>query len=534
MRKQSNKTRRTRKREHNANSPLCPAAISAIREIPGFLEGDADFSMEYLRSEYLSKFCSERLVPASLRRSAAIEKWYSTENRNADTNQRLRNCDYGYNILPRVTMKSFLSFARKLVNDILGPLNDDLVIGSFSGGASTSRRRTQSHPAQKFVGMADVTSDAVLYIDVIHRVLPLVKEYGAFYNLREVDGAILFTVPKKTDIDRCACKEPDINMFLQKGVGRHIRRQLLRFGINLNDQGINRKLAHVGSIDSSLATLDLSSASDTITIEAVKQLLPSDWFDYLNDIRSQQVIVDGVTHRTEMFSSMGNGFTFELESLLFYVLMRTTAYFENYRGIISVYGDDLIIPSGMFEMALWVLQHFGFVLNESKSFSHGFFRESCGGHYYHGADVTPFYLKRDPTRLVDIIRVANQLRRWAMAEDSRRYAMPSIYKLWTQLASYVPKDLWGGSDYSVDTQLVAPYPPNKRLVRASRDKELPPVGAYLNWHSSFWNRSIDPEEPGFEPIETEVFCRKRRVIRGASTCREFFYEELFPDAESGL
>jgi hypothetical protein len=93
-------------------------------------------------------------------------------------------------------------------------------------------------------------------------------------------------------------------MYLQKGVGNHIRRRLRRVGVNLNDQSVNRSLARMGAATGEVATLDLSSASDTVTIEAVRLLLPDDWFLYLNDIRSQEVLVEGTYVRTEMFSSM--------------------------------------------------------------------------------------------------------------------------------------------------------------------------------------------------------------------------------------
>ncbi len=519
----------------NANRVLgtnCQEVILHLTD--GFTPDEKeDFAVSYLEEQYLSKYCDESLTPADERRTRAISKWLSTEAKNAETNRRLRGMDRGFNVLPRVTFYTFLSFAQRLTNQILGPLDDSIVLGTFSGGASTSRRRTESLPAQKFVGMADITAEAMPFIDVIHHEAPLLRQYNAFTSLREVSGAVLFTVPKKTDIDRCACKEPDINMFLQKGVGNHIRRRLRKHGINLNDQSINRKLAHQGSRDNSLATLDLSSASDTITISVVQALLPTDWFGYLNDIRSQVVEVEGELIRTEMFSSMGNGFTFELESLIFYVLMRSVSYFEGISGVISVYGDDLIIPSGMFDSARWILELFGFGLNVEKSFHDGPFRESCGGHYYDGIDVTPFYLKRMPTRLTDVIRVCNQLRRWAMADPIRRFALPSTYILWNLLAQHIPQDLWGGSDYHVDTQLVSSGPPSRKLVRATKAENPPELGKYFMWHCTNRNRTSEPDDTGHEIVRTETFCRKRNATLGASMPREEFYEELFPGTDSG-
>jgi len=517
----------------NRNLGLDASTVATILELTSFLDGQEDFASIHLRNEYLSKLCSENLVPADIRRTSAIRKWLETERGNAHTNARLRGMSRQYNILPRVTFYSFLGFAQRIISEVLGPLNNELVLGSFSGGASTSRRRTESHPALKFTGQADVTSAAAPYVGVIHHEAPLLRELGVFYNLREVEGAVLFTVPKKTEIDRCACKEPDINMYLQKGVGNHIRRRLRRFGIDLQDQSINRRHAFQGSLDGSLATLDLSSASDTITRSAVESLLPDDWFLYLNDIRSQCIWVEGTLVQTEMFSSMGNGFTFELESLIFWALMRTVSYFTGYRGIISVYGDDLIIPSGMYEDACWVLREFGFSVNPDKSFATGPFRESCGGHYHLGEDVTPFYLKKIPTRLTDLIRVANQLRRWAFAAGGREHIVPSTYNMWTKLARLVPRDLWGGRDYALDTQLVTSDPPTNRLVRLERGEEIPDLGLYADWHNTHWNRTGDPVN-GQPPVTTNQKCRKRRAKPGAPYLADEFYHELLGEAGSAL
>lgn len=526
MQKRPSKRKCDKRRMANANYRLSDAAATSVLGSLDSIDGGEDVAFTYLREEFVSKYCDEALTPASVRRHAAIQKFMECEQVNAETNSWFRSLDPEYQILPRVQMSRFLRFARRLIRDILGPIRDELVLGSFSGGASTSRRRTLSNPARKFDGKADITEEAVKYLGVLHHCAPLLREYKIFSDLKIVEGNILFTVPKKTDIDRCACKEPDINMFLQKGVGRHIRRRLLRFGINLNDQSINRHLAFTGSIDKNLATLDLSSASDRISIEVVRALLPTDWFEYLNDIRSQSVSIDGRNHRMEMFSSMGNGFTFELESLIFFALMRSVAYFEGTPGIISVYGDDIIIPVGIYDLGCSVLGRFGFSVNQSKSFASGPFRESCGGHYYDGIDITPFYVKRRPTHLTDVIRVANQLRRWAMADPWRRYELKGLYQAWYKLASIVPKRLWGGSDYSLDTQLVAPVPSSHVLQRVKKVEKLPAVGSYVMWQNSNWNRHEIGITDSVCPMSTTQICRLRRAKPGASVLSDYFYEEI--------
>ncbi len=532
MRKHSKNRKSGFRRSRNANVRLPESAANYVSELITELGDSEEFSFSYLRQEYLSKYLSEDLVPADDRKNNAIAKWLLTEEQNLVTNEMIKNRDPQYNVLPRVSYSSFLKFARKLISSILGPLHDNLVLGSLSGGASTSRRKTESSPAHKFTGKVDTTEAASQYIHLVDRLAPLLRQHGAFVSLKEVAGAVLFTVPKKTDIDRCACKEPDFNMFLQKGVGSHIRRRLRRVGINLNDQSVNRSLARKGAVDSSLATIDLSSASDTITIEAVRALLPEEWFLYLNDIRSHVVRVGEEDVRTQMFSSMGNGFTFELESLLFYALTRSALYFTGVPGIVSVYGDDIICPSEGYDQVSWTLREFGFSLNAKKSFATGFFRESCGGHYYGPEDVTPFYLKRKATHLTDVIRVANQLRRWALADPARQFMVPSTYKVWTQLASFVPLDLWGGYDLDTDTQLVSPGAPINRLMRLTKPRKEPETGRYVHWHNTNWKRE-QPGESAPEPVDADSkLCRRISSRNGAPYCASQFHEELMASTGS--
>lgn len=511
---------------HDANLVLSQTTIDYISSI-GDLIGSLDpsnFACSYLKEEYLSKCCDDSIVSSETRRAAAIQKWLDQEIKNKETNYNFLFRLPDYNILPFVTWRKFLKVARRIVYQVLGPLTNEIVIGSFSGGASTSRRRTVSSSAKKFVGKVDITEQAEYVIDVLHRECPLLRQYNTFTTLNRVEGAVLFTVPKKSEIDRCACKEPDINMYFQKGVGRHIRHRLRKFGIDLNDQSRNRGLALQGSLTNSLATIDLSSASDSITIECVRALLPDDWFEYLNSIRSQSVNVDGNTITTEMFSSMGNGFTFELESLIFYSIVRAASYVLGIPGIISVYGDDIICSSELYPSLEFLLPAFGFAVNGKKSYHDSPFRESCGGHYYSGIDVTPFYLKRPASRLTDLIRVANQLRSWILADVFRQYEI-DVYPIWEKLKSLVPEDLWGGYDTAQDTILVCPGSPRMRLCRTSSRKAEPPLGSYLQWHNSNWNRSNSTEVELSFAQDTNQRCRKRRAPRD-HRCQRQFYQEL--------
>lgn len=474
-------TKRRSKAFHNANTRLPESVtnllIEGIRSLP---KGDP--KTDYLQETFLEKFVSKDTAPSNVRRQRAINKWLATERTNEATNDRLLITHPEYNILPGVQFDRFVEKAVSITERVLGPVPDfDSIIGSFSGGATTSRKRTHSHPAMKYLGQADITKECLPLFNEVFEELPGWSQFKDDLQLRIVPGNVLFTVLKNADIDRVACKEPDLNMFVQKGLGSAIRSALRREGINLNDQSRNQNLARKGSIDGSLATLDLSSASDSISYGLVELLLPPIWFSWLDMSRSRYTCIDGDLHRNEMFSSMGNGFTFELESLLFYVLARTTAYFEGVSGIISVYGDDIICPSHLSQPLIWVLNYFGFSINEEKSFWEGPFRESCGGHFINGFDITPFYLRKPIDRLTDLIHVLNALRKWS--ETSLGINDPFVYDLWRWLINLVPKSLWGGREYSSITQVVSPH--NARMQLQPQKSEVDHgVGGYIHWLNS--------------------------------------------------
>jgi len=431
----------------------------------------------YLRTEVFKKFVSSETDPADVRRQRAINKWLSTESTNLSTNERLLSLDPGFNIIPGVEWRSFRAFCQDYLIRILGELPPaDVTFGTFSGGASTSRMRALAHPALKFVGKAHVTEDAVELATVLLVESRAWAHYGNV-SIDVVPGNVLFTVPKTAEIDRCAAKEPDLNMFMQKGVGDFIRLCLRRFGINLNDQSRNRHLALEGSINGSLATLDLSSASDSISTMLVFELLPIHWYSLLDRLRSKVTSIDGIEHTNEMFSSMGNGFTFELESLLFFVICKAVSYFEGISGIISVYGDDLIVPTGMFTTLTYVLSVLGFEVNPLKSFNTGTFRESCGGHYDDGRDVTPFYVRRDVSTISDLIHLLNQIWNWSYRAELG-VLDPELMTFWSWAKDFVPRQLWGGQDVTSITSLVTGDLPRRKLKEIYQQKKVG-IGGFI-------------------------------------------------------
>jgi len=250
-------------------------------------------------------------------------------------------------------------------------------------------------------------------------------------------GNKIVTVPKNSKTDRTIAVEPGINLWFQKSLGSMIRRRLSRFGLDLNSQARNQHLAYIASKYGNLATVDFSAASDTIAYSTVRELLPSRWFTLLDLVRSEFGSIEGdQVVKYEKFSSMGNGSTFELESLIFYAIaLECTKYLKEDVSKVSVYGDDVLIPVKVFDLFRSICDIYGFSVNPDKSYSSGPFRESCGSHFYNGLDCKPYYLKEVVRRESEIYVAGNSIRR--LARDS--FSLDSrFFETWSQLFNSVP------------------------------------------------------------------------------------------------
>lgn len=461
------------------------------------LSSTEGFKGAYLKSEYKSKYLGPDTASPDQRRAAAITKWLSVEETNRKTNQRLLLGDESFQSCSRnpdgvkpvwTTSDRLIAKIRSIVSEILGPLDYDslFVKGNHTNGASTRVRRCEYAAIQKHTGQAHVSERALK-----HWLTAASATVLSSQNLVVQNESVMFTVPKATEIDRVACKEPEINMFLQRIVGNKIRAKLRKRGIDLNDQTINQRLAK-SALRDGLATIDLSSASDSITTQLVCELLPVDWFCLLNDLRVHRVSIDDISHEPEMFSSMGNGFTFELESLLFYAMTRAIAWESNVKGRISVYGDDIIAPKVLGARIKRVFAWFGFKVNSKKSNWSGMFRESCGKHYYNHREVTPFYLRAPVRQKTDVIRILNHLLLW---DSCGLWCIthPDILEFHVKWSKIIPKSCHGGQDPESDSALVTGTKPDHRFLRSVKTLNRPSEEATLiYWYTLRECTGIEP------------------------------------------
>lgn len=238
-----------------------------------------------------------------------------------------------------------------------------------------------------------------------------------------VDGSRLTFVPKTREISRTVCTEPTLNMMFQKWVGRCLEDKLRsEFRINLSIQPeLNRELARLGSIDGSFGTIDLSSASDRISLNLCREILPRHLYDWVVRARSPIVTIPGGEKiKLDMVSSMGNGYTFPLQTLIFASLVVSCyrilgikpMYGSNGPANWAVFGDDIIVRSDAYEFVVSCLRMFGAVVNDGKSFNAGNFRESCGGDFYHGQNIRGVYIKSLKHDSL-VYSAVNRLIRWS-------------------------------------------------------------------------------------------------------------------------
>lgn len=335
--------------------------------------------------------------------------------------------------------------------------------GETGPGASIGGRGGDFYTKMFSSGLS--TSDLTLYnvyrADISDLTSWSAAEKHRFTNCngpKLVEGNRLSCVPKNVDISRTICTEPTLNMWYQLGLGNVLRERLDRFfGINLAFVAdINRKLAYQSSLDcprgsASFSTIDLESASDSISLELVDSLFPKWFSDLLRYLRSPvSRLPSGITLPLNMVSTMGNGFTFPLQTLLFSAVvsavykqmgiprLRVDSDAPNW----SVFGDDIVVRSDAFDRVVHCLAMFGFVVNADKSFKEGPFRESCGCDYFRGHMVRGVYLKR--LELPQDIYVAfNKFVRWSARN---KIALCSTLRYLLKKARFNAVPFWEADD----------------------------------------------------------------------------------------
>jgi len=253
-------------------------------------------------------------------------------------------------------------------------------------GATSTLSRKKALPYLKLGRRIACTPKALPYL------MALAKYFNVSSTSKRFDSVVtnrVVPVLKNYKTHRTIACEPTGNVPLQLAFDGYTKGRLLKLGVDLRSQFRNQEMARDSSISGDFATLDLSMASDTLAFSVIETLLPEEWFSYVNALRSPFYRIEsGPIMKYSKFSSMGNGTTFPLETLVFAAACKATGSRK-----FSVYGDDIIIETENYEKVCKLLKYLGFLPNHEKSFSSGSFRESCGTDWFDGKLVTPFYIR---------------------------------------------------------------------------------------------------------------------------------------------
>lgn len=258
-------------------------------------------------------------------------------------------------------------------------------------------------------------------------------------------------VPKNWKTYRLVSKEPTAYMFYELGLNTAIQRYLkdknlaprqLTRGYCVDTEDRNRSMARLGSVDGEFVTIDLSAASDSVALTFVRWCFNGSVLEpFIRTLRTEYAEFDLETPdfwgqerirdllHVSKFAPMGSGICFSIECIVFAAIVVAsilTTPGADRRW--AVYGDDIVVHISVADTVIQRLTDAGFTVNVSKSFvnapgsSPDFFRESCGGEYLNGTDVTPHRVPRkfsglptadsaeeEPTSIAQAIQLANDL-----------------------------------------------------------------------------------------------------------------------------
>jgi len=380
----------------------------------GRLLVDPDVDAIYAVRQICLMFSKIELECTGKRTQEAIRGYYECEQDVKEHDRRRSSDDY----------LSFRRMSMLLFGNVLQRVNNDIdewkIVPKHGPGATADRLRGNAKFDQaewttrleKIFPAGEFLLPNWRYGDVLERV--------TFLEPGQERACQLTAVPKTLKTPRLIAIEPTCMQYVQQGISERLVEYLEKGSdtlfpwlVGFSDQGPNRQFAANGSLDGSLATLDLSEASDRVSNQLVLEMtnrFPS-LLEGIQACRSRKVDIPGYgVQRLAKFASMGSALCFPIEAMVFATLIfigiekelnrpLTLLDVHRLKGRVRVYGDDIIVPVDYVHSVVEVLENFGFRVNHDKSFWTGKFRESCGEDYFDGWNITVTKLRRMiPTR----------------------------------------------------------------------------------------------------------------------------------------
>ena len=404
--------------------------LSVHVDIGGFSWSIDDSPLQvacYRQNESLLKKFNQADRPSSTACENALSKFRAVNSRVSEWGLKLNNVQPDWELLGmlKAELKEFLDPS----ND--GPIYSDyqlmFELGYAGPGASLEANgcdfytKMFSSRLTATEGISDVWSTLVERNPQFRLAF---SDASKAFPHKVVDHSKLTFVNKNQDVARTICVEPSVNMWMQLGMGSILHRRLRRvYGIDFEIQPeVNRRMARLGSLLDHTVTIDLESASDSLGLRMMDEVFPKAFMGMLHRLRSPRCrLPDGSLVELGMVSTMGNGFTFPLQTLLFAASCVVVCRYLDIPCIskgpcelrnMSVFGDDIIIDNRASRLLMHLLEMLGFVVNRNKTFVEGPFRESCGVDWFLGQDVRPVYLK-SLRSLQDCFVAINRLILWS-------------------------------------------------------------------------------------------------------------------------
>jgi len=333
----------------------------------------------------------------------------------------------------------------------LESLSDSLFCfeGVFGPGATSERlNRVSRHVVREWPERAESSFPSSFHA-VVREEEHLLNEIN-FLTKEQERPVRVVQVPKTLKTPRTISVEPSYMMLMQQSIAKPLMQFLeskdFPFNsIRFTDQSVNRELARSGSVDGGLSTIDLKDASDLVSnnlvIDIFEKSCPT-FLNYIQDCRSTTAqLPDGTILPLNKFASMGSALCFPIEAMVFFTIVMfalvkesgkfpSHALVKTFARNVAIYGDDIIVSSRVDSVVRDYLEAFGLSVNRDKSFSTGHFRESCGGDYYKGVDITPMYVRTwdttdawsSPNHIVSLVTLGNSLYKkglWSASEFIR-------------------------------------------------------------------------------------------------------------------
>lgn len=365
----------------------------------------------------------------------ALREYIERENLNARLNQQIRD---GVSVETR----SFYRKVREVIEGFIGHGPTFPVIPAWTRGATSTEKRGSS--VGRRLHQFNMSKNLLSAIDGRLDIFPVV---GVPY-----DGCSeLFFVPKASDKSRVCVKPSTGNVPFQRGIGIQLfDRYQSATGLDMRlVQSRHHKMARQASIDLENATFDGKDASNSIFWEVIPLCFPQGWVDAFQASREESVLISThdlngqavkYEHSLQMAAPNGCGWTFEMETILFHaVAVVTCNEYDVTTSDISVCGDDVILPSSVFDAFAVNMKKVGVLTNTDKScFGDIPFRESCGGDYLRGIPTRGHYVKVLPTSIPAWYRLVNGLREKYYYNHDDSWSSGYARELWVRCVRNIP------------------------------------------------------------------------------------------------